>query len=265
MLGFNIFSSFQSRLLAIGLRILSSILELGQGIILMLNALGQLIHAIKRRREIARQCFTVGIKSLGVTSIVAVFTGMILTLQTGLKLKNYGQEVNVGVIVTQTMCREMGPFMTALILAASIGSAMAAELGTMVVSEEIDALQVMSVNPVDFLVMPRLLALLIMCPTLTVYTDIIGIIGGGFIAVTQLDVNWSEFYQNAMDYLKVKDIYVGIFKAFVFGLVVATISCHQGLSTTDGALGVGKSARKAVVRSFLFVLVIGYFLTRLFY
>ena len=237
----------------------------GQAILITFRAFGWFIHIKKRRAEIGRQLFNVGIKSFGVTSVVALFTGMILTLQTGLELKRYGQEVNVGFIVTQTMCREMGPFMTALIIAASVGSAIAAELGTMTVSEEVDALQVMSINPISFLVMPRLVALLVMCPVLTVFTNVVGISGGGFVANTQLAISWSSFYQNATEMLALKDLYVGIFKAFVFGIVVATISCYQGLSTTNGALGVGRATRKAVVLSFLLVLIVGYFLTRLFY
>ena len=137
-----------------------------------------------------------GIKSFGVTSVVALFTGMILALQAGLILKAYGQEMRVGFLVAQTMFREMGPFMTALILAASVGSGMAALLGTMKVSQELAALEVMSINPVRFLVAPRLLAMMVMCPVLTMYTDLIGILGGGLVAYTQLGVGWTMYFDN---------------------------------------------------------------------
>jgi phospholipid/cholesterol/gamma-HCH transport system permease protein len=238
---------------------------IGMALIIMTEAFRWFVHLHKRRTEVFRNLYIVGIKSFGVISIVAVFTGMILTLQTGLELKNYGQEVNVGIIVTQTLCREMGPFMTALILAASVGSAIAAELGTMSVSEEIDALKVMSINPVRYLVMPRLFAMLLMCPILTIYTNVIGVCGGGFVANTQLDVGWTAFYRNAINSLEIKEIYVGLFKALIFGIIVGTISCYQGLATTNGAIGVGRATRKAVVMSFLMVLIVGYMLTRLFY
>ena len=243
----------------------------GNAVLLLLEACRWMTHILKRRQEVGRQLFVVGIKSFGVTSTVALFTGMILALQAGLILKGYNQEVNVGILVSQTMCREMGPFMTALILAASVGSAMAAELGTMTVSEEIDALTVMSINPVRYIVMPRIVALMGMCPVLTVYTDIIGILGGGLIANTQLDVSWTAYLRNAVhgssasQMLTLKEIYTGMCKALVFGTVVATISCYQGLVTTNGAIGVGKATRRAVVISFLLVLVIGYVMTRLFY
>jgi len=167
--------------------------------------------------------------------------------------------------VSQTMCREMGPFMTALILAASVGSAMAAELGTMAVSEEVAALHVMSINPVRFLVMPRLVAMLVMCPVLTVYTNVVGILGGMLVACTQLGVSPRAYYDNAMSYLHNKEIYVGMLKSVVFGVVVAAVSCYQGLSATNGAIGVGQATRRAVVLSFLLILVIGYFITRFFY
>ncbi len=237
----------------------------GQALLIMFEAFYWFPHIWKRRSEVSRQLFTVGLLSFGVVSTVALFTGMILSLQAGQMLRDYGQEANVGILVSQTMCREMGPFMTALILAASVGSAMAAELGTMRVSEEIDALEVMSINPVRYLVMPRLVALLIMTPILTVYSDFIGIVGGGLVANTQLNVSWHSYYRNVLSFLELKEIYVGLFKAGIFGVIVATVSCYQGLATTNGAVGVGRATRKAVVVSFLLVLVIGYFLTSLFY
>lgn len=250
---------------ATGRSLLDCVRNSGRALLVMFEAFFWFIHLPARRREVGRQLFAVGLKSFGIAEIVAIFTGMILSLQAGLELKQYGQEVNVGIIVSQTMCREMGPFMTALILAASVGSAMAAELGTMTVSEEIDALNVMSINPIRYLVMPRLFAMMIMTPILTIYTDIIGILGGGLVAKTQLDVAWTAYYQNVMLLLEAKEIYVGLFKATIFGVIVCTVSCYQGLATTNGAVGVGVATRRSVVISFLLVLIVGYFLTRLFY
>jgi phospholipid/cholesterol/gamma-HCH transport system permease protein len=219
----------------------------------------------RMRPEVLYQTYVTGIKSLGVITVVAMFTGMILALQTGLELRRYGQEVNIGTAVTVVMMREMGPFMTGLIIAASVGSAMAAQLGTMVVSEEIAALEIMSINPVRFLVMPRLLALMVMMPLLTVYTNIIGVVGGAMVGNTQLGVSFTAYFDNATRYAENKDLYVGLFKAFLFGVIITTVACHQGFSATEGAVGVGQATRRTVVISFLTILIVGYMVTRLFY
>jgi phospholipid/cholesterol/gamma-HCH transport system permease protein len=146
-----------------------------------------------------------------------------------------------------------------------VGSAIAAQLGTMVVSEEIDALEVMSIDPVRFLVMPRLVAVGIMTPLLSFYTCVMGVLGGGVVGMTQLGVSWDAYIDNAMRYAELMDLHVGMFKAFVFGLVVAMVACHEGLSTSQGAVGVGLATRRTVISTFLLILVLGYYLTRLFY
>ncbi len=219
----------------------------------------------RTRPVFLRQLYAVGIKSLGVISVVAFFTGMILALQTGLELRKVGQEVNIGVAVMVSMLREMGPFMTALILAASVGSAMAAELGTMTVSEEIAALEVMSIPPIRFLVMPRLAAMMVMTPILTFYTSMLGVAGGALVGASQLGVSFEAYFDNAVRWAENKDLYVGLFKAWVFGILITTICCHQGFATTEGAVGVGRATRRSVVISFLSILVVGYIITRLFY
>mgnify|MGYP006277668601 CR=1 FL=1 len=250
---------------AVGRQLLLSIRNTGRALLIVFEAFFWHIQLFKRRHDVATQLFTCGVRSLGVTAVVALFTGMILALQAGLILRDYGQAVQVGTLVTQTMCREMGPFMTALILAASVGSAMAAELGTMNVSEEIEALHVMSIDPARFLVMPRLFALMVMCPVLTVYTNIIGSAGGMLVAATQLDVAPAAYYENAMRFLENKEVYVGLFKAWVFSIVIVTVACYQGLTATNGAVGVGQATRRTVVISFLLILIIGYIITRMFY
>lgn len=219
----------------------------------------------RARHETAAQLFITGIKSLGVITVVAFFTGMILALQTGLELRRFGQEVSIGTAVTVVMIREMGPFMTGLIIAASVGSAIAAQIGTMSVSEEISALEVMSINPNRFLVMPRLVALAVMMPILTIYTNVLGILGGGIVGSTQLGVSFQAYIDNATRYAEVKDLYVGLTKAVIFGIIIATVACHQGLNTREGAVGVGRATRRTVIVSFLLILVVGYIITRLFY
>lgn len=248
-----------------GRRLLLLARNAGRALGITAEACRWLGHLPRRRREIVRQMYVCGIKSFGVTSVVALFTGMVLALQAGLVLQDYGQQVQVGTLVSQTLCREMGPFMTALILAASVGSAMAAELGTMQVSEEIAAMHVMSVNPASYLVMPRLVAFVIMCPVLTIYTNIVGIVGGMLVARTQLDVSTVAYYSNALQYLQNKEVYVGLFKAVVFSVVIVTVACYQGFTARNGAAGVGRATRVTVVHSFLLVLVTGYVITRMFY
>jgi len=215
--------------------------------------------------EVLIQLYTTGIKSLGVITVVALFTGMILALQTGIELRRFGQEVNIGTAVTMVMVREMGPFMTGLIIAASVGSAIAAQIGTMVVSEEVAALEVMSIDPHRFLVMPRLFALLLMMPLLTVYTNIIGICGGALVGLTQLGVPFEAYFDNAIQFVRNKDVYIGLFKAALFGIVIATVACHQGFAASGGAVGVGQATRKSVIISFLTILVLGYIVTGVFY
>jgi phospholipid/cholesterol/gamma-HCH transport system permease protein len=239
----------------------------GQATLLLVDAIVSLryIFTKRSRKEILIQMFVSGIKSLGVITIVAVFTGMILALQTGLQLRKFNQEVFIGTAVMVSMLREMGPFMTGLILAACVGSAMAAQLGTMAVSEEIDALEIMSIDPVRFLVMPRLVSMAIMTPFLSFYTSMMGVLGGGVVGVTQLDVPWAAYLDNATTWADVKDLRVGLFKAFLFGVIITIVSCHEGLSTTQGAVGVGMATRRSVIISFLLILIVGYYITRLFY
>jgi len=239
----------------------------GHSLFMLLEAFRFIPHLIYRRSrsELLAQMYIAGIKSLPVISVVALFTGMILALQTGIELRRYGQEVYIGSAVAISTIREMGPFMTGLIIAASVGSAIAAQLGTMVVSEEIAALEVMSINPNRFLVMPRLVALMVMMPLLTVYTNVLAIVGGAIVGSTQLGVSVVAYMDNATRFAANKDLYVGLFKAIVFGIVIATVSCHQGFMTRDGAVGVGVSTRRSVIVSFLIILVLGYIITRLFY
>lgn len=252
---------------SIGRSLLRYLRDTGRAILMLIEAAWHTLGMFKPRtlHDIFQQMFTYGIKSLGVISVVGLFIGMILALQTGLELRRFGMQSNIGTAVTVVMMREMGPFMTALIIAASVGSAIAAQLGTMVVSEEIAALEIMSINPVRFLVMPRLVALTIMMPLLTVYTSLVGVMGGAIVGATQLEVTYTAYFDNALLYAQNKDLYVGLFKAWIFGIIITTVACHQGFSTTEGAVGVGQATRRTVVISFLTILIVGYIVTRLFY
>lgn len=247
------------------------------GLGFQLELLGQVIvrlpRSLARRALIADQFYQAGIRVVHVVLLVGLFIGMIVSLQTGLELSRFGQQDQIGTIVALSMCREMGPFITATILAATVGSALAAELGTMAVSEELAALEVMSIDRTSFLILPRVVALAVMAPLLTVLCDAISIVGGGFIASSQLNVGLALYYDSALDALKdtdfplglPKDVYSGLIKAFTFGLVVAVISCAAGLKARQGALGVGNATRQAVRDSIIAIIVFNYFLSWFFF
>lgn len=181
------------------------------------------------------------------TLIVAICTGAIVAMNTGIALEELGQERLIGRVIAISMAREMGPFMTALTIAASVGAAMAAEIGTMKVSEEIDALDVMGIDPARFLVLPRLIALGIMTPVLTIYVVVVGTLGGALISSARFGVTLDGFVSDVEAFLALKDIYTGLLKAFVFGIVIAAVGCSQGLRATGGAIGVGLATRRSVV------------------
>jgi phospholipid/cholesterol/gamma-HCH transport system permease protein len=224
-----------------------------------------LFRTRRSRSELVRQMFVAGIKSLAVITVVGMFTGMILGLQVGLELRRFNQEIYIGSAVMVSLLREMGPFMTGLILAACVGSSMAAQIGTMTVNDEIAALEIMSINPIRFLMTPRIAAMALMTPILSFYTCVLGVIGGGVVGLTQLNVPWEQYITMAMDIARMRDLYVGLLKALIFGIVITGVSCYEGFTTTQGAVGVGQATRRSVITSFLLILVMGYIITRLFY
>lgn len=238
---------------------------------LLLGTWARAHHVFRRWRFFMDQAFVVGVRALPVTLVVALFSGMILALQTGIELRRLGQDHLIGSITALSMCREMGPFITALILAATVGSAMAAELGTMKVSDEVTALDVMSVDTTSYLVVPRVLALTIMCPLLTAMSDLVGILGGGMIGENKLGVSATYYWTTVRDALSdrenllPKDVYTGLVKAVVFGCMIAVVSCSTGLRASGGALGVGRAVQQAVKTSVLLIIVMGYIITWFFY
>ncbi len=246
-------------------RFLDMCVDLGYHLILLGQAVKHYQDIPRRFKSLLQQIELYAFGGFPVAMIVGVFTGMVLALQSGIELARYGQEAGIGLLVAASMCREMGPVMTGYILAGLIGSTIAAELGTMRVSEEIDALEVMSIEPISFLVLPRLIALALVCPLLTIYTDLVGILGGGVVGKLILDVDFTLYFRNALDALTLTDIYSGLFKALVFGIMIAVVGCAQGLKTEGGAAGVGRSTMKAVVISFVSILVMDYLLTWMFY
>ena len=245
----------------------------GYRVELFLQVCARLHHVFRRRHWIGLQFYNSGIKVLHVVLLVGFSIGMVVSLQTGIELSRIGQQDRIGTLVALSMAREMGPFITATIISAAVGSALAAEIGTMAVSEELAALEVLSIDRVSFLVMPRVVALAILAPVLTIFCDTVGIIGGGFVARSQLGVGLALYYDTVIDSLQQpanliplpKDVYSGLFKSFVFGIVIAVISCASGIRARGGALGVGNSTRSAVRDSIILVIILNYFMTWLFY
>ncbi len=249
----------------VGRKLIHASHSAGKDLILLGRTALWLRSAWTKRHDILVQAYVAAIESLAVTVVVASFMGMILALQAGLGLARFGQQDLIAALVSVAMAREMAPFITALILAANVGSSMAAEIGTMAVSEEVEALEVMSIDPVRFLVMPRVVALTIATPMLTVVSNLVGNVGAAIVAFFQIGVTFQAYYQNAIEFIDLKDIYTGLFKAMVFGCVIATVGCGQGLRATGGAIGVGQATRTSVIVSFLQIIILGYFLTSLFY
>lgn len=252
----------------LGRKTISAITEVGVATGYLAGAfrsMASLLYAKRTRQESVRQMYVAGIKSLPVLTFVAVFTGMILALQLGLELKRYSQEIYIGSAVMVSLLREMGPFMTGLILAACVGSSMAAQIGTMSVNDEIAALEIMSIDPVKFLMTPRLAAMALLTPLLSFYTCMMGVLGGGIVGFTQLNINWNQYIQNALEFADVGDFLIGLFKALLFGIIITSAACYEGFSTKGGAVGVGQATRRAVISSFLLILAFGYFATRIFY
>ncbi len=217
------------------------------------------------RTVLMSQLYVTGIRTLPVVTVVSLFTGMILALQVGLELRRFNQEMYLGAAVMVSLIREMGPFSCGMCLAACVGSAIAAELGTMKVNDEIAALEIMSISPVRYLAAPRILALIMMAPLLGFFCCVIGTMGGGIVGVTQLGVDFGQYMASAISMADTKDLFVGLLKAFVFGAVIGTVSVSEGFGTSMGATGVGKSTQRSVIVSFLLILMLGYMVTRVCY
>lgn len=205
-----------------------------------------------------------GVRSLGVAGIATIFTGMVMALQTAYSLPSLGVKYYIGSVVAKSLVRELGPVLTALIVGGRIGSGMTAEIGTMTVTEQIDAMRSMAVDPVKKLVAPKLAAALVMLPALTIIGCGLGIFGGLLVAVFQLHVQASVYMNNIVQNLALADVVSCVGKSFVFAYVIAIIGCYNGLHTTGGADGVGRATTNTVVTLSIAIMVSDYFLTKLF-
>ena len=216
-------------------------------------------------RELGKQMVRVGFDSLPVVLLTAMFTGMVLALETFTVLLRFNAESFVGSLVGLSMVRELSSVLSGLIVAGRVGSAMGAELGTMRVTEQIDALEVMATDPVHYLVVPRVWATTITLPVLIVFADAIGIWGGYFVSVVLLGANPVAYLAKTYQYMDLNDLFAGVIKAAAFGFLLAVIGCQKGFYTTGGAEGVGKSTTSAVVSASIAILIADFFLSKLLF
>ncbi len=218
-----------------------------------------------RKRQIVEQMARIGVDSLPIVSLISLFTGMVLALQSAYQMQRFSAEMYIASLVAVSTTRELGPVLTALIVAGRVGASITAELGTMKVTEQIDALETLATNPVKYLVVPRFLALMIMLPLLTVYADMIGILGGYVVGVYKLGISHGLYMKNTWDPLKYKDVFTGLIKSYFFAIIICIVACYQGMKAEGGAEGVGRATTSSVVMSFILIISSDCFFTALFY
>jgi phospholipid/cholesterol/gamma-HCH transport system permease protein len=239
--------------------------EAGRSVILLYQAVVWMVRPPYRSREVVRQMDSIGVQSVELICITGAFTGMVLALQSDIALSRYRAEGLIGAAVALSLARELGPVLTALMVVGRAGSAIAAELGTMRSTEQVDALASMAVEPVQYLVVPRIIAATVVLPLLTILFEFFGMIGAYLTVTVQLGIDGATFMNSVHDYLHLSDITHGLFKSVFFGLIFSVVSCSKGFFVSGGAVGVGKATTRAVVISSLLILASDYFLTALLF
>src|SRR5437763_5194760 len=220
---------------------------------------------LPKRETLLPNFYQVGVLSLPVIALTGTFIGMVLAVQSYFIFRDLGLKTWLGAVINMTLVRELGPVLAATMLAGRVGSAMAAELGTMRVTEQIDALESMGADPVHYLVVPRLLACIFMIPTLTVMADFMGVVGGYFYSIVVLKIDMHHYWKNSEGFVQNFDLFSGIFKSFFFGGAIAIVSCYRGFHCAPGAEGVGRAATSAFVWSFVLILALDLVLGKMMY
>jgi len=238
--------------------------NIGEMVLLFWRTLLALPLTWRQRNKVYEQFFEIGNASLLMVCVLSFFLGGVIALQTGPVLVERGLHNAVGGLVGIAMAKELAPIMMAILIAGRIGSAMAAEIGSMQVYQEIDALRTMNINPLHYLVLPRLVAIAFALPMLVIFSVLVGWLGGAVVAeVTgQIDISFRSFFEAMKDVVELKDVLNGLFKSFCFAWIVGVVSCHQGLVTRGGPRGIGRSVTKAVVNSIILIIMFDYVLTR---
>lgn len=240
--------------------LIAGTMALGDFALFVTRTLSWMFSRVPRRGTVWPNFYEVGVKSLPVVALTGTFIGMVLAVQSYFQFRQIGLETRLGGVINMTLLRELGPVLAATMLAGRVGSAMAAELGTMRVTQQIDALSAMGVNPVHYLVVPRFMACLFLIPTLTVMADFMGVAGGHFYSVNILGIDIHHYWHNSAEFVTNFDLFVGLFKSVFFGSAIAMVSCYQGFNCTDGAEGVGSASTNSFVYSFVAILVMDLFL-----
>lgn len=217
----------------------------------------------KTIRLLVPQMYEVGVRSVPVVGVVGCFIGMVMAVETHPQFLSIGQETRLGAVITLSVVKQIGPVLAAVMLAGRVGGALTAELGTMRVTEQLDAMRVMGADPVRYLVVPRVLACLLLTPILTIYSDVLGVLGGWFIAVPMLGVPGEPYWQYAAAGVTTWSIMEGVFKSVFFGSAIGLISCYKGFTCKAGAAGVGRACTEAFVASFIAIIVLNFFFAHL--
>jgi phospholipid/cholesterol/gamma-HCH transport system permease protein len=215
-----------------------------------------LLFRLPNRETIMPNFYQIGVLSLPVIALTGTFIGMVLAVQSYSQFRVLHLETRLGAVINMSLVRELGPVLAATMLAGRVGSAMAAELGTMRVTEQIDALSSMGANPIHYLVVPRFLGCLVLIPTLTIMADFMGVVGGAVYSIYQLGIDSHHYWENSQRFIGVYDLFSGVFKSLFFGATIALISCHRGFNCDPGAEGVGRAATSAFVYSFVIILIL---------
>ncbi|MCX7804966.1 MAG: ABC transporter permease [Planctomycetota bacterium] len=242
----------------VGRTMLDAVETSGRGAILLARAARHMVRPRGTFGRIMEQEFVCGVCSIPVVAITALFSGMVISGQVGLALRQFDALSTVGGVTGITMCRELGPVLTAVVVAGFVGGGMASAIATMKVNEEIDALEVMSIDPVRYLVVPRLAAMVVGVPLLTVFADAVGIWGGWMVGRYTLGIPDAEFLRSCREMLMVKDVWFGMFKGLVFSIIITMVACAQGFAAEGGPEGVGRATMKSVVYSSLLILIANY-------
>jgi phospholipid/cholesterol/gamma-HCH transport system permease protein len=239
-----------------GAVVLRGIEGLGDITLFAWRMFGWLFTRLPRRDTLVANMYTIGVQSLPVVAIIGTFTGMVLAVQSYTQFRAFGLETQLGGVINKSMFRELGPVLAATMLAGRVGSAMAAELGTMRVTEQIDALTSMGANPIQYLVVPRFLACLLLIPSLTIMAEFMGVVGGAFYCVSFLEIDYHHYRSNAQRFVENWDLFYGIVKSCFFGAMIGIISCYRGFNCLPGAEGVGRAATTAFVYSFVVIIIL---------
>ena len=244
----------------LGSIVLDHVVGIGDVTLFALRTIGWIFVRRQRRDVLLPAFYQIGVLSLPVVALTGLFIGMVLAVQSYAQFKALGLETRLGSVINLSLVRELGPVLAATMLAGRVGSAMAAELGTMRVTEQIDALESMGANPLYYLVVPRFLGCLILIPTLTVMADFMGVLGGYLYSNLVLNIDYHHYWNNSREYVDAFDFLMGIFKSLFFGAAIALVSCHHGFHCQPGAEGVGRAATNAFVHSFVLILILDLFL-----